>query len=89
VYAFYCDRTLSFMLRDAAHTFTTEASTTCSDASPTPGVADQDRGAHPRPSDPLREKLAFNDRMGQLVFCRWSLVMAHFERSLYEIRIRI
>lgn len=85
VYAFYCDRTLPYMLRDAAHTFTTE------------GIADmfgrltynpewliKVAGASPAEINPLVDQLHFNDRMAQLVFCRWSLVMAHFERSMYE-----
>jgi peptidyl-dipeptidase A len=85
VYAFYCDRTLPFLLRDAAHAFTTE------------GVADmfgrltynpewlvKVAGADPAAIAKVADQLRFNDRMGQLVFARWSEVMAHFERQLYE-----
>lgn len=85
VYSFYCDRTLPFMLRDAAHTFTTEGIAQMLEGlvnNPTWLI--EVAGATPAEIDKVKDQLAFNMRMGALVFCRWSQVMVHFERALYE-----
>lgn len=85
VYSYYCDRTLPFMLRDAAHTFTTEGIAQMFEQlvnNPTWLV--QVAGATPEEIDRVKGPLAFNTRMAALVFCRWSQVMVHFERAMYE-----
>ncbi len=85
VYDAHIDRSLPFILRTAAHAFVTE------------GVAEL-FGTLTRDPEWLavytdlppatREKLASlarqENRMDQLVFARWTLVMVNFERALYE-----
>lgn len=85
VYSSYCDRNLPFTLRDAAHTFTTEAIANMFgrfatnphwmlnmgiiDAKELEKIADESRKAL---------------RLQMLVFSRWAQVMYRFEKSMYE-----
>jgi peptidyl-dipeptidase A len=85
VYSYYTDRGLPFLLRDAAHAFTTE------------GVAEY-FGALASDADWMRANLGLSDeeaakirpqsgrmaRAQKLVFARWDMVMTAFERGLYE-----
>lgn len=85
VYSYYTDRNLPFLLRDAAHAFTTEA------------VAEY-FGALSRDADWMKANLGISDgdadrirpagmratRAQKLVFARWDMVMTAFERALYE-----
>ena len=85
VYSYYNDRDLPFILRDAAHTFTTEAIANMFGRLATDpqwmlkmGVIDQNES----------EKIAENSlkalRLQMLVFSRWAQVMYRFEKSMYE-----
>jgi peptidyl-dipeptidase A len=85
VYSYYNDMSLPFTLRDAAHTFTTEAIANMFGRLATDpqwmvnmGVIDVKEG----------EKIT-NDskkalRLQMLVFSRWAQVMYRFEKSMYE-----
>jgi peptidyl-dipeptidase A len=85
VYSYYTDRTLPFTLRDAAHTFTTEAIANMFGRLATDpqwmlnmGVIDAKES----------EKIVDNSRkalrLQMLVFSRWAQVMYRFEKSMYE-----
>ena len=85
VYSYYNDRALPFTLRDAAHTFTTEAIANLFGRLATDpqwmlnmGVIDKKES----------EKIAENSfkalRLQMLVFSRWAQVMYRFEKSMYE-----
>jgi peptidyl-dipeptidase A len=85
VYSYYCDRSLPFTLRDAAHTFTTEAIANMFGRLATNpqwmlnmGVIDEKESA--RITDDCRKAL----RLQMLVFSRWAQVMYRFEKSMYE-----
>jgi peptidyl-dipeptidase A len=85
VYSFYHDRTMAWLLRDAAHTFTTEGVAQMFERCVTnPDWLVRVAGASPQEIEKVKGQLVFNARMGQLVFCRWSQVMVHFERELYR-----
>jgi peptidyl-dipeptidase A len=85
VYSYYCDRSLPFTLRDAAHTFTTEA------------VAKLFERLALNPEWMLKmglidsaesKRIAVDSgkaqRLQMLVFSRWAQVMYRFEKSMYE-----
>ncbi len=85
VYSYYNDRELPFTLRDAAHTFTTEAIANLfgrfaidPDWMMGMGIIDEKE----------RTAIADESRMAQklqmLVFSRWVQVMYRFEKSMYE-----
>jgi peptidyl-dipeptidase A len=85
VYSYYCDRSLPFTLRDAAHTFTTEAVAKFFERlaiSPqwmlNIGLIDSTESS--KISDDSRKAL----RLQMLVFSRWAQVMYRFEKSMYE-----
>ncbi len=85
VYAKFNDRSLPWLLRDAAHAFTTEAvanlfgrfAASPSWLSAMAGVSAEEAE---RISEPLRKSL----RLQQMVFSRWAQVMFRFEKSMYE-----
>lgn len=85
VYSFYCDRSLPFTLRDAAHTFTTEAiaemfgrMATDPDWMLDMGVIDK------KESEKIAGDCKKALRLQMLVFSRWAQVMYRFEKSMYE-----
>jgi len=85
VYFFYNDRNLPFTLRDAAHTFTTEAiANFFGRLAKNPywmkdmGIIDQAEAE--KIADNCRKSL----RLEMLVFSRWAQVMYRFEKSMYE-----
>jgi peptidyl-dipeptidase A len=85
VYSFYNDRSLPFTLRDAAHTFTTEAIANLFGRLATDpewmlkmGIIDEKESASI--SEDSKKAL----RLQMLVFSRWVQVMYHFEKSMYE-----
>jgi peptidyl-dipeptidase A len=85
VYSAHIDRSLPFNLRDAAHTLTTEGVAMLFGAlgkNPTwlVGYA----GADPARVKDLAEAIRQQRRREQLIFARWTLVMLHFEKALYE-----
>ena len=85
VYSVHIDRSLPYNLRDAAHTLTTEGVAMLFGAlgkNPTwlVGYA----GADPARVKELAEAIREQRRREQLIFARWTLVMLHFEKALYE-----
>ena len=85
VYSYYNDRTLPFTLRDAAHTFTTEAiaeffGRLAKDPQWMQGMGIIDEKEAEKISDDCHKSL----RLQMLVFSRWAQVMYRFEKSMYE-----
>lgn len=85
VYSYYNDMNLPFTLRDAAHTFTTEAVANlfgflASDPvwMKDMGIIDEEESK--KIADDCRKSL----RLEMLVFSRWAQVMYRFEKSMYE-----
>ncbi len=84
VYDQYIDPELPWTLRSAAHSFTTEAvALMFGRLSKDPAWIVHATGLAPEEIQPAVEDLARTERLLQLVFARWSLVMVDFERSLY------
>jgi peptidyl-dipeptidase A len=85
VYDFHVDRSLPYNLRMAAHTLTNEGvamlfGSLGEDPAWLVGYA----GADPARVRELAEAIRQQRRREQLIFARWSLVMLHFEKALYE-----
>ena len=85
VYSYYNDRSLPFTLRDAAHTFTTEAiANLFGRLSQNPqwmqGMGIIDSAEATKITENCRKSL----RLEMLVFSRWAQVMYRFEKSMYE-----
>lgn len=85
VYSWYNDRDLPFVLRDAAHSFTTEAVANMFGRFATDplwmmkmGVIDEAE------SQKIAEVSKKSLRLQMLVFSRWAQVMYRFEKSMYE-----
>jgi peptidyl-dipeptidase A len=85
VYSYYNDKALPFTLRDAAHTFTTEAIANMFGRLATDpqwmlnmGVIDA------KESVAISEESRKALRLQMLVFSRWAQVMYRFEKSMYE-----
>ncbi len=85
VYDVHVDRSLPYNLREPAHAFTTEGVAMLFGAlgkNPTWMIgyagADRERVGE------LEEAIYEQRRREQLIFARWTLVMLHFERALYE-----
>ncbi len=85
VYSYYTDRNLPFTLRDAAHTFTTEAVANMFGRLATDPLWMQNMGIIDTTES---EKIAAVShkalRLQMLVFSRWAQVMYRFEKSMYE-----
>lgn len=85
VYDKYIDRKLPFLLRRAAHIFTTEAvamlfgrlSKNARWIQLATGISDEERRS-------IDTEVSKQLRFSQLVFVRWCQVMFHFERTLYR-----
>ncbi|HFE65555.1 MAG TPA: peptidase M3 [Caldithrix sp.] len=85
VYDKYSDRNLPWVLREPAHTFTTEAIAMMFGrfaANPDwlTGVAGVPRNTVEKVADACRK----SQRLDQLVFSRWAQVMYRFEKSMYQ-----
>jgi peptidyl-dipeptidase A len=85
VYSYYNDMKLPFVLRDAAHSFTTEAIANMFGRLATDPLWMQNMGLvdvaeREKISDVSSKAL----RLQQLVFSRWAQVMYRFEKSMYE-----
>jgi peptidyl-dipeptidase A len=85
VYSYYNDMTLPFVLRDAAHTFTTEAIANMFGRMATDPHWMLDMGI----IDAAESELIADDsrkalRLQMLVFSRWAQVMYRFEKAMYE-----
>ncbi len=85
VYSWYNDRQAPWMLRDAAHTLTTEAvADFFGRLSANPQWLIEVAGAPKAAVDKAAGDCAQMQRLEQLVFSRWTQVMVRFERGLYE-----
>jgi peptidyl-dipeptidase A len=85
VYSKHHDRELPFLLRDAAHMFTTEAvAMFMGRLTSNPGWLARQAGVPEREAREISGLLAEHLRLGELIFVRWGLVMVRFERELYR-----
>jgi len=85
IYSKYIDRNLPYALRDAAHTFTTEAiAEMFGRFSSNPQWLKDVMGVKEEEIGKIGELASKNLRLQQLVFSRWSQVMYRFEKSMYE-----
>jgi len=85
VYSYYNDMTLPFALRDAAHTFTTEAVANYFGRLATNPAWMNYMGIIDREEMEKISDDAFRAfRLQQLVFSRWAQVMYRFEKAMYE-----
>jgi peptidyl-dipeptidase A len=85
IYCKYTDFNLLFNLRDSAHIFTTEAVAMLFGAlAKTPLWIITNTGADEKQVKETEEAILEQRRREQLLFARWSLVMLHFEKDLYE-----
>lgn len=85
VYDKYIDPNLPHRLRTSAHTFTTEAVAQLN------GRMSQDAvflheivGLRQDEAEALAEELKKNLQLSQLIFARWGITVAYFERSMYS-----
>ncbi len=79
------DRNLPYNLREASHIFTTEAIAMLFGAlgkNPTWMVAYA--GADEKRVEEVKGPILEQRRREQLIFARWTMVMLHFEKSMYE-----
>ncbi len=84
VYDKYLPSSLPYLLRYPAHISSTEAMAMIMGRLPyTPAWLTDVVGADPRAVERIAAELAREHAAGMLVFCRWVLVMLHFERALY------
>jgi peptidyl-dipeptidase A len=85
VYSLGIDRTLPFNLRVEAHIFTTEGVAMLFGAKARdPNWMIKFAGVDKKLVDAVSVALRRQRVREQLIFCRWTLVMLHFERALYE-----
>jgi len=85
VYFYYSDRTLPFTLRDAAHTFTTEAiANFFGRLSKNPKWMYKMGIISETEAENITENCRKSFRLEMLVFSRWAQVMYNFEKSMYE-----
>ena len=85
VYYVGIDKSLPYNLREAAHIFTTEAVAMLFGAlgkNPTWMVGYA--GADEKRVDEVKDAILEQRRREQLIFARWTMVMLHFEKALYE-----
>jgi len=85
VYDKLLDPSLPFNLREANHIFTTEGVAMLFGAlAKTPSWIVAYAGADAKRVAEVSEAILEQRRREQLIFCRWTLVMVHFEKALYE-----
>jgi len=85
VYDKYLDMPLPFNLRSASHIFTTEGVAMLFGAlAKTPAWITAYAGADAQRIEQVSAAILEQRRREQLIFCRWTLVMLHFEKALYE-----
>jgi peptidyl-dipeptidase A len=85
VYSYYCDRSLPFALRDAAHSFTTEAIANLFGRFATDPMWMNDMGIIDKnESGKIMQVSKSALRLQMIVFSRWAQVMYRFEKSMYE-----
>jgi peptidyl-dipeptidase A len=85
VYDVGIDRRLPYNLREPSHAFTTEGVAMLFGAlAKTPSWMVAYGGADKRRVEALAEAILDQRRREQLIFARWTMVMLHFEKALYE-----
>ncbi len=85
VYSLGCDASLPFNLRDSAHIFTTEAIAMMFGAKARdPQWMIRFAGVDAQKARQAAAALKKQRIREQLIFCRWTIVMLHFEKALYE-----
>jgi len=85
IYSKYNDSALPFLLRDAAHTFTTEAIAMMFGRFYTnPYWIHDNLGISETETNKIADDCSQTLRLEQLVFSRWAQVMFRFEKSMYE-----
>jgi peptidyl-dipeptidase A len=85
VYDKHLDPELPFNLRQANHIFTTEAVAQLFGAlAKNPTWIAAYSGGDPARAEAAADAIREQRRREQLIFCRWTLVMLHFEKALYE-----
>lgn len=85
VYDYYYDAQAPWLLRGAAHSLTTEAvAEFFGRLSANPQWLAQVAGVPPAEVDQVAEACVQTQRLELIVFSRWSQVMLHFEKALYE-----
>ncbi len=85
VYAKYNDPSLPWLLRDAAHAFTTEAvANFFGRFAASPSWLRDAAGVPAAECERVRADSRRSLRLQQMVFSRWAQVMFRFEKSLYE-----
>lgn len=85
VYDLYIDRGLPFNVREPAHIFTTEGVAMLMGAlAKTPSWMIAYAGAEPGRVRKVAQAIVEQRRREQLIFARWTMVMLHFEKALYE-----
>ena len=85
VYDVYIDRSIPFNLRGPAHIFTTEGIAMLFGAlGKNPVWMVGYAGADPQRVAELQGAILEQRRREQLIFARWTMVMLHFEKALYE-----
>ncbi|MBN2023394.1 MAG: M2 family metallopeptidase [Pirellulales bacterium] len=85
VYDKYIDPSLPFNLREPAHTFTTEGIAMFFGAlAKNPGWIVEFAGTDADRVKKLAKAIREQRRREQLLFARWTLVMLHFEKALYD-----
>ncbi len=85
VYSKYNDPQLPWLLRDAAHSFTTEAiANLFGRFAAHPAWLQDIAGITPAERAAISTAVTSSLRLEQLVFSRWSQVMFRFEKSMYE-----
>jgi len=85
IYDKYIDRTLPYLLRDPAHTFTTEAiAELFGRFSSNPQWLKDVVGISDKEKEEIAKNVNKSLKLQMLVFSRWSQVMYRFEKSLYE-----
>ncbi|MEW5700675.1 MAG: M2 family metallopeptidase [Candidatus Zixiibacteriota bacterium] len=83
-YSYYNDPSLPWLLRDAAHSLTTEAvALFFGSLAGNPQWLIDETGAQKADVDRVAKACAQSMRAEKLIFSRWSQVMLHFERGLY------
>jgi len=85
VYSKFNDRRVPWLLRDAAHIFTTEAiANLFGRMASNPAWLEAVAGAPATERTKIAKAAAASQRLEQLTFSRWSQVMFRFEKAMYE-----
>jgi peptidyl-dipeptidase A len=85
VYDKYIDKGLPYILRTAAHTFTTEAIAQLMERqAKNPSWMKEMINISDKEKEEIGKVIKEQAKMKALVFCRWSLVMVNFEKAMYE-----